>query len=60
MRAVPGRAVICANGGCRKLVQPEDQVKVGRFVYCPEHGKEKQEKQNKGIIYLTSLRKERT
>ena len=44
MRAVTGRSVICAHGGCRKLVQPEDQVKVGRFVYCPEHGREKLDK----------------
>lgn len=43
MRAVNGRSVICAYGGCRKLVQPEDQVKIGRFVYCSEHGKEKNE-----------------
>jgi hypothetical protein len=41
MRAVTGRAAICANGNCRKLVQPEDQVKVGRFIYCPEHGLER-------------------
>lgn len=44
MRAVNGRSVICADGNCRKLVQPQDQVKVGRFVYCQEHGKEKQNK----------------